>query len=237
MNRVLLSTNLECINSFEGSPRPANIFEPHMPAVDLLSDMDAFFATARSRLIRADPPFLNQDKGQRYIGIITPSREFLSLPCPGPGELSSQELQFENELLPPTRSLNITVVTYNFLEAFMQDAADANAEDETLMENINKCIPFLGFLLVFSYLGHSVIAFEGHQSAFESGVRNSDVLLVDSGMVPFLQEDWAKVAFKIMKPEGRILFHDREDYSLGEIFKDNKPPAPEQNTKPWWKLW
>ena len=237
MKLVQLSTNQECVASFEGSPRPANIFEPHMPSVDLLSDMDALFATVRRELVLADPPLLNQDKGQRYICIITPGRVYLSVPCPGPGSMSPEELDFEIELLPPSRPLNITVITYNLLEAILQNVTDPNVDAETMMGNLGECIPFLGFLLAFSYIGHSVIAFEGHPSAFESGVRNSDVLLVDSGMVPFLQGDWVEVAFQIMRPNGRILFHNRENYTLGEIRRSIEPPSISQYNKPWWKLW
>ncbi len=38
------------IESLPGSPQPEDIFEPHMPGVDLLSDMDGFFMQVRKLL-------------------------------------------------------------------------------------------------------------------------------------------------------------------------------------------
>lgn len=92
-----------------------------------------------------------------------------------PGSQSPKTLKPILELLPSDKPLNISVVRYTFLEAILKDTSE--------------CIPFLGYLFMFSYIGHSVVVFEGHPTAFESGVRNSDVLFVDSGMLPFMQED------------------------------------------------
>jgi hypothetical protein len=74
--------------------------------------------------------------------------------------------------MPPDPPLKISVISYTFIEA--------------LTTEIDKAIPFRGFLISWAYLGHSVIVFEGHPSAFESGVRDCDVLLIDSGMLPFI---------------------------------------------------
>ena len=72
-------------------------------------------------------------------------------------------------MMPPDPPLKISVISYTFIEA--------------LATEIDKAIPFRGFLNAWAYLGHSVIVFEGHPSAFESGVRDCDVLFVDSGMM------------------------------------------------------
>lgn len=82
---------------------------------------------------------------------------------------------------------------------------------------MTRTIPFRGILNGWAYLGHNVMVFEGHPAAFESGVRDSDVLLVDSGMLPFIQFNWADVARRVMHPGGRIFIHDRETYTLSIV--------------------
>jgi hypothetical protein len=74
-------------------------------------------------------------------------------------------------------------------------------------------------------------------SAFESGVRDSDVLLVDSGMEPFMQSDWIDVAYRVMRPDARIFVHDRETYTLGQIIRRQDEQEERSQQKRWWKFW
>jgi hypothetical protein len=113
-------------------------------------------------------------------------------------------------LMPSDEPLDISVVSYTKVEALAEDATKT------------KCIPFLGHLVGLAYVEHRVLVFEGHPSAFEAGVRGCDVLIIDSAMGPFLQEDWLEVARRAMAPGHRILVHDRESYALKEI----APGAP-----------
>lgn len=92
-------------------------------------------------------------------------------------------------------------------------AAIAYTELNSLRADISKAIPFFGFLLGFAYIGHAVWVFEGHPSALAAGCRDADVLIVDGGMVPHLQEDWVTVASGAMK-RAEIYVHDRATYSL-----------------------
>lgn len=200
---------LRPVRSFEGSPQPSDIFQPHMPGVNLLADMDALFNTARSELLEAESILENSVKGQHAIAIVTPERRVIYEPCPWPGSLQAEQVGPIKKLMPPAPPLNISAVSYTSVEAFMQDTTKL------------KCIPFFGFLLGFGYIGHSVVVFEGHPSAFESGVRNSDVLLVDSGMLPFIQNDWVEVALRVMRPGAKILVHDRETLTLLPVARSN----------------
>jgi hypothetical protein len=79
--------------------------------------------------------------------------------------------------------------------------------------------------LAFAYLGHNVIVFEGHPSALEFGVENSDVLFIDSAMLPFMGDNWVEVVFKSMKPNPKIFIHERENFRLMPIVKKNGPPG------------
>ena len=70
-----------------------------------------------------------------------------------------------------------------------------------------------------------MIVFEGHLSALESGVRDSDLHFIDTGLRSFLQQDWADVVYQAMKPDAKVLYHDRKSYTLMPIFKTEKIPG------------
>lgn len=173
-------------------------FRPRMPDVEDHPNLDALFARARLKL--SDPqPFPEDDvDGRRAIAVVTPGREITLLPCPAPGSMADEHVAPVKALLPPEPPLNVAAVAYTSVEALARD------KDKT------RCIPFLSDLVAFGYIGHSVVVFEGHPSAFESGVRDSDVLIVDSGMKPFLQSDWAGVARRLMRPGAKISVFDRK---------------------------
>ena len=205
---------LKHVKSIEASPPPVDVFQPHMPGVELLSDMDALFGLARSQLRSSEPPIEKSVKGQRAIAIVTPGRLIMYQPCPPPGSMSDAQVAPMKKLMPPAPPLNISVISYTVLEAFMED------------ETKTKCIPFLGNLMGFGYIGHNVVVFEGHPSAFESGVRNTDLLLVDSGMLPFIQADWMAVAHRVMVPGAKFFVHNRETFTL-------MPVARSSNAQGW----
>lgn len=202
------------IESVEGSPRPADIFEPHMPGVDVLSNIDELFAAARAQIEGEGPPIETLAEGGRAVAIVTPGRIFIFAPCPPPGSMTKEQIAPCGEMMPPRPPRKIAVVSYTLLEAFTQD------------ETKTKCIPFLGILLGFGYVGHNVLVFEGHPTAFESGVRDCDVLIVDSGMLPFIQDDWFKVARRAMRPDAKVFIHKRETYTF-------MPVAPSSSAQGW----
>jgi hypothetical protein len=201
------------VKSIEGSPRPSNIFEPHMPGVELLSDMDGLFRMARARVESGETLVEGAAKGQRAVAIVTPGRLIMFQPCPPPGSIRGEPLENAKALMPPDPPLKISAVSYTLVEAFMQD------------ETKTKCIPFLGFLMSFAYIGHNVVVFEGHPTAFESGVRDADVLLIDSGMLPFIQEDWFDAARRVMRPGPKVFVHKRENFKLMPVGPSGRPPG------------
>ena len=128
--------------------------------------------------------------------------------CPPPGSVEEEKIAPMRELLPSEPPLKISVISHTRIEA--------------LVENIDKAIPFRGFLNGWAYLGHSVVVFEGHLSAFESGVSSSDVLLLDSGTMPFIRVDWRHVVRRVMAPDAKILIHDRETYTLSPLDENSR---------------
>ena len=131
------------VNSFDGSSQPSDVFSPYMPGVDLLSDMDALFDKARHSLLTGEYLSENDERGQRAIAIVTPGRMAMFVPCPTPGSVSDKDVAPMAKLMPPEPPLNISVVSYTFLESLIQDKT--------------KCIPFLGHLAAWGYIGHSVV--------------------------------------------------------------------------------
>jgi hypothetical protein len=205
------------IKSIPGQDRPADIFQPHLLSVELFADMDAFFREAREYASgekddEATRPW-KRVEGQRAIAIVTPGRLIMFDPCPEPNSMPEEKVAPMRQLMPPDPSRKITAICYTFVEALITD--------------IDKAIPFRGFLNAWAYLGHSVLVFEGHASAFDAGVRDCDVLVVDSAMLSFVPINWLDIARRVMKPDGLILVHNRPSYSLRQVFKPTTPPSPE----------
>ena len=195
------------VKSIEGHRRPSDIFEPHLMGVELFEDMDELFREARRAASGEDDNEVTrswkQFEGQRAVAIITPGRLTMFSPCAEPNSIPEKVIAQERLMMPPDPPLKISVISYTFIEA--------------LATEIDKAIPFRGFLNSWAYLGHSVIVFEGHPSAFESGVRDCDVLFVDSGMLPFIPLNWIDVASRVMNEEARVFVHDRATYTLSQI--------------------
>ena len=200
----------ESINPSSSSSEFPDSFAPHMPVVNILPDMDSLFAQARNTVI-AGCSQLGGPKDQKCIAIITPKREIVLFPSSPPHSKLPEEIEPIKKLIPSDRPLDVTVVSYtDQLEASM-----------TATE-INNYIPFFGYLLALAYIGHHVVVFEGDASAFESGVKNTDVLFVDSGMAPFLQKNWFEVACRIMRNPHKVFRHERATYSLQQIVPNDE---------------
>jgi hypothetical protein len=207
------------VKTIAGGPRPSDIFEPHLMDVELFEDMDEVFREARRAASGEDDDEVTRSwkefEGQRAVAVITPGRLTMFSPCAEPNSVPEELIAQQRLLMPPDPPLKISVISYTFIEALGTD--------------IDRAIPFRGFLSMWAYLGHSVVVFEGHPSAFESGVRDCDVLLVDSGMFPFLQLNWLDVASRVMNEGARIFLHDRAAYKLSQI--TFKPDAAQSKAR------
>ena len=205
--------------TIEGHAPPADIFQSHLMGVELFQDMDAVFQQARKvsagQHQNVDSPTLTE--GQRCVAILTPGRLIMLDACPEPNSVPEAEVLPMLSVLPSKSPLNISVISYTRVEALTTD--------------MSKAIPFRGYLIAWAYSGHNVIVFEGHPSAFDSGVRDADMLLMDSGMVPFVQFDWVDAAQRVMRPEGKIFLHDRKTFTLSLYSKIEGQPTPNVEAK------
>jgi hypothetical protein len=171
-----------------------------VPLLD--SDLAALLETVRQQLAVGCP---GTESDELCVAILTPGRS-LAYMSAGCRKLPARQADRVRRLAPFNRTADISVVSYTGADVFR---TAGNALSSYL--EASQCIPFLGYLLAFARAGHRVVVFEGHPSAFEAVVRNTDMLLIDSGMMPFLQPDWAAVAFSVMRPESRFV-HRREGY-------------------------
>jgi hypothetical protein len=166
-------------------PEQKDLFIPHTPEVDIRPDIESVFSKARTA---ADESREDEDGlFHRQVIIVTPGRLLISKACPLPSEIPSDELLRLTSLIPPQPPKNISVITYTYLDALKKD--------------ILQAIPFFGFLLGFSAIGHRVWVFEGHSSAFQAGCREADLLIIDGGMLPFLGDEmeWRNLAIGSMR--------------------------------------
>jgi hypothetical protein len=94
-----------------------------------------------------------------------------------------------------------------------------------------ELVPNLSYLVGAACLGNTVVAFEGHPGDFPAGVTDTDVLIVDDGMVPFLQPDWAAIALRELR-HPRILQFGRDGRLsyLSRLVEVERPgPSPERS--------
>ncbi|MDH4101133.1 MAG: hypothetical protein OEV28_11250 [Nitrospirota bacterium] len=178
-----------------GLKKDKGLQAPYMPGVKELPDMEEVFAKVRHDAT-GDGAWQDKD---RYVAIVTPSRRLIRKPCPRPGSMPEERVAAIAEILPPDARKHVVAIACNDFSAYRLD--------------ISSMIPFFGFLLGFAYIGHTVTVFEGHPTVFKAGCKDADVLIVDGGMVPYLQGDWIEAASSVMKnPE--IFVHDRETFTL-----------------------
>jgi hypothetical protein len=143
-------------------------------------------------------------KSKPKLVIITPGRLIkTSDPLPGRETIEPKFLSMLEEIAPSTNRWNVLAIGMTEFRAF--NASPHNS------------VPFLHLLHGFAQIGHSVILFEGHPSAFTQMCNNRDLLVVDSEMIPFLQSDWLEIARTTMRTPN-ILKVDRKPFSTPQHF-------------------
>ena len=144
------------------------------------------FATARAQAAGRN--------GNRGIAIVRPDRAvlFLTLPAPSP-ETSGMAKQGRN------------IAVIGSTEFTMP-----RAQELPSLQEASHAIPFFGILCGLSRIGHNISIFDGHPSALAPGLEQSEILIVDSAMLPSLPPDWMQVAQRIMQGDPRIFIHERK---------------------------
>jgi len=174
-----------------------DIYEPRMPEVDVLADIEKIFVEAQRAAGQN-----GVDGKSRNVVVVTPGRVLMLQPCPLPGTMPAHAVSQMERMLPPKIKRKIAVIGYTDLKA--------------LTGNLAKAIPFFGMLTGMAYIGHSVWIFEGHASALAAGCKGADLLIADGAMVPHLPSDWQKLASS-ETPALEIFVHDRAKHTLRKV--------------------
>ncbi len=181
------------------------IFQPHMPEVDMPPKLEEIFERARKAAAEDTMP----GKGKnRHIVLVTPGRMLMLQPTPAPGAMKPEAVQAVEKIMSSKTKRNVAVIAYTELTA--------------LQASLAQTIPFIGLLMGLAYIGHTVWIFEGHSSALAVGCREAELVIADNAMIPFLQEDWVAVASAAMK-RPLIFAHERATFSLKRVY-----PPPQQ---------
>lgn len=166
--------------------RDDDVFAPHMPEVDTQSHPESVFADARNVGLgykrKGGAP-----ESERYIALVTPGRLVMQLACPLPGERPQSVVTDIRQRIPIDPPAIVVAIALNDIRAVRE------------IKGARRAIPFLDYLLDLGYAGHAVTIFEGHSSGLRQALRGADLLVADSGMIPFLQSDWESVARESMR--------------------------------------
>lgn len=159
---------------------------PRMPTVEIPPDTEERFATARLIAWGKKPANPSADTaGERCIVVVTPGRTFAILRCPRANAMPPNAVQALEKIAPSARPLNVAVVAYLQIDPLLEKQLTTN--------------PVVGLIIGLGYIGHNVIVFEGHPSAFNAGCRDADMLIVDESMIPHLQKGWEHAAWTVMR--------------------------------------
>ncbi len=193
----------------EHSAPPNDRYAPFMPDVDLRREVQALFAGARSAAA-------NSPDG-RGVALVGPDRSIMVIPVP-PRSTAMDARVPKLPDIPSDRPGNIAVIGNTGILGSVQGKPPD-------LQEAAKAIPFLGWLIGLGYAGHHVWIFEGHPSALAAGLDHSEILVVDSGMIPSLQNDWMAVAKNKMDAPQRILIFSRERNTLLPAAPISTPPG------------
>jgi len=170
------------------------VIAPRMPNVSPRRDIAACFARAR-RLSESGPA--------RWVVIIAPDGALVKVPVPAPEAADPTLLRDARlALAPEGEPATGQVITAVNCTAGVQARARS-------FFRLLELMPNLSHLVGAACLGNVVVSFEGYPGDFPAGCAGADVLILDDGMVPFLQPDWAAVALRTLR-QPRVLQFGRD---------------------------
>jgi hypothetical protein len=142
-------------------------------------------------------------RGERWVVIIAPDGTLIRVPVPALEDAVPSLLRDTRTALAPdplpTSGLDITaIICTNGVRKLAHS-----------FHGMLPLVPNLSYLVGAACLGNTVVAFEGQHGDVVAGCEGADMLLVDDGMVPLLQPDWAAVAVRTLR-QPRVIFFGRD---------------------------
>ena len=182
-----------------------------MPAISPKRDIRRCFADAR-RLSAGS-------HGNRWVVIIAPDGTLVNVPVPTEEDADQSLLSDVRGALAPGQEpiTELTITSINCTNGVKRLASS--------FHKMLPLVPNLSYLVGAVRLGNTVTAFEGHSRDFAVGCENADMLIVDDGMIPFLQPDWAAVALRTLRQPRIILFgRDGKLSKVDQVVEGQYPP-------------
>lgn len=181
-----------------------------MPTISPRRDIGACFANARRLSAGAH--------GVRWVVIIAPDGTLVNVPVPSPEDADQSLLRDVRAALSPDK-LPVTGLAITAINCTSGAQRKARSFHKML-----PLLPNLSYLVGAACLGNTVVSFEGHPNDFAVGCIETDMLLLDDGMLPFLSPDWAAVALKTLRHPRIILFgRDGRLRKLDRVVEVEKP--------------
>jgi len=185
---------------------------PTMPTISPKRDIRRCFSDARRLSAGAH--------GVRWVVIIAADGKLVNVPVPSPEEADRSLLRDTRTALAPGQEavtgLNITAIN-----------CTTGVQGKTRsVRKMLELMPNLSYLIGAACLGNNVVAFEGHPGDFVVGCTDADLLILDDGMMPLLQPDWAITAVNTLRQPRVILFgRDGQLKKLDQVVEVEGPDA------------
>ena len=170
----------------------ASMISASMPTISPRRDIRRCFADAR-RLSAGS-------RAHRWVVIIAADGTLVNVPVPEK-ENADQSLLRDTRvaLAPGGECVTGLAITAIICTAGVRQRARS-------VTKMLELIPNLSYLIGAACLGNNVVAFEGAPGDFAIGCVDADLLILDDGMIPFLQHDWAITAVNALRQPRVLLF-------------------------------
>lgn len=177
------------------------LIPPTMPTISPRRDIRRCFADARRLSAGAH--------GVRWVVIIAPDGTLVNVPVPSADEADQTLLRDVRLALAPHQEAvtGLAITAINCTSGVQRRARS--------FHKMLPLVPNLSYMVGAACLGNTVVAFEGRPGDFAAGCADADMLLLDDGMIPFLQPDWAAIALNTLRQPRIILFG--RDGRLGKL--------------------
>lgn len=138
-----------------------------------------------------------------HVAILNKDRSSYFFPCPPKGSISKELEDMAKSLLSPSEPCKVIII--------------GNTEPfSNLKTHPSNAIPFFSLLIGLSYIGHTVIVFEGNKDTMEVFCKDADICIVDDAIAKLMESDWKDTIKSLVKNE-EVYIYDRKTCNLNEI--------------------
>jgi hypothetical protein len=138
--------------------------------------------------------------------ILRPDGRTIVLPAMAKESAPADAVAAVERMLPSSAKRNVATIA---------DTSWTGLEKPGVRE-AGRAIPYFGLLMGFAAIGHAVWIFDGKPGLFAAGVREADLLIIDSAQLEGLPPNWQALAGSTMRT-AQIVVHDRATQRLRKV--------------------